>query len=208
MDLKELMGEDLYNQMIAKLGDKHKVAIVSDGKWFPKEKFDEVNTAKKNAESTLAERDTQLEQLKASVGDNAALQTQIQELQTANQETKTRYETELKDLRLTTAIKLALGDDVHDADYAVGQLDKTLISIDENGAIKSGLTEQIDSLRTNKAFLFKPKDEGAPAPSYRGAKPGEAGAGGGKPPADPTGYNAGKAIAEARNQQKQGSVTK
>lgn len=48
MDLKELLGEDLYNQVVEKAGDK-KLAVVNDGNWFPKEKFDEVNNTKNDS---------------------------------------------------------------------------------------------------------------------------------------------------------------
>lgn len=41
-ELKKLLGEELYNQLVAKLGDK-KIDIVNDGRWIPKEKFDQVN---------------------------------------------------------------------------------------------------------------------------------------------------------------------
>ncbi|MEK5167194.1 phage scaffolding protein, partial [Paenibacillus sp. FSL R5-0527] len=84
MDLKELLGEELYKQVIEKAGDKHKIAIVSDGNWFPKEKFDEVYNAKKQAETDLKERDKQLSQLQEAAKGNEALQTQIKELQEAN----------------------------------------------------------------------------------------------------------------------------
>lgn len=207
MDLKELLGEELYNQVVAKAGDK-KLAVVSDGNWFPKEKFDQVNNAKKEAEKNLQDRDTQLEQLKASAGDNEALKAQIADLQTTNATAKTEYETKLKELQLTTAIKLALGNDVHDADMALGQLDKSVITLDENGAIKSGLKEQIETLRTSKSFLFVPKTEETTTRTFTGVTPGQAGGGAGKPPGSGTGYDVGKALAEARNQQKQGSVTK
>ncbi|ADL07753.1 hypothetical protein [Thermosediminibacter oceani] len=45
MELKELLGEELFNQVMAKVGD-HKIDIVSNGQWIPKSKFDEVITEK------------------------------------------------------------------------------------------------------------------------------------------------------------------
>lgn len=41
MDLKELLGEELYKQVSEKLGDKK--LIVNDGSYLPKSKFDEKN---------------------------------------------------------------------------------------------------------------------------------------------------------------------
>lgn len=176
MDLKELLGEDLYNQVIEKTGDKHKVAIVSDGNWMPKEKFNEANTARKQAEDTLKERDQQLEQLRKASGDNETLQGQIKELQEANKAAQEKYDSDLKELRLNTALKLSLSGQVHDPDIVAGLLDKTRIELNEDGSVKGGLDDQVTSLRESKAFLFVQKEESKPA--FKGAKPAEGTPGG------------------------------
>lgn len=171
MDLKELLGEELYNQVMTKAGDK-KLAVVNDGNWFPKEKFDEVNTAKKQAESDLKERDKQLTDLKKSTGDNQALQDQITQLQADNKTASDKYEADVKALRVTTALKLALAADTHDPDLVAGLLDREKIELDESGNVKSGLDDQIKSLRESKAFLFAEKKEDK-GPVFKGAKPPE-----------------------------------
>lgn len=171
MDLKELLGDDLYNQVIEKTGDKHKVAIVSDGTWMPKEKFNEANTARKQAEDTLKERDQQLEQLRKSAGDNETLQADIKKLQDENKTVQEKYEADMKELKMDTAIKLAIGSQVHDAKYAIDHLDKSKIELNEDGSIKAGLEEQVKNLSESKAFLFVQKEDGKPA--FKGAKPAE-----------------------------------
>lgn len=138
--------------------------------WVPKHRFDEVNEAKKKAEEALRERDKQLADLKKSVGDNEELKKQIETLQAENKAAKEKYEAELKELRLTTAIKLALAGQVHDTDIVAGLLDKSKIEIDDAGNIKSGLEEQINSLRESKAFLFVQK-EPEPQPKFKGVSP-------------------------------------
>lgn len=184
MDLKELLGEELYNQIIAKAGDKHKIALVSDGNWIPKEKFNEANTAKKTAEDALKERDKQLEELSKSTGDNAALKDQITKLQSENKEVADKYTADLKELRLNTALKLALSGEAHDPDIVANLLDKSKIELDDNGTVKGGLDDQIKGLRDSKAFLFAEKQDTkttfkgtAPADGKGGAGSGE----GGKP---------------------------
>lgn len=179
MDLKELLGEELYNQVIAKAGDKHKIAIVSDGAWIPKDKFNEANEAKKKLETDLKDRDKQLADLKDAAKGNEELQAQIKKLQDDNKATKEKYDADMKDLQLNTALKLALGSDVHDADYAISQLDKSKIEIGEDGSIKAGLEDQVKSLRESKAFLFAEKQE-QPGTLFKGAKPAEGGRGGGE----------------------------
>ncbi|GJM72994.1 hypothetical protein HMSSN036_52100 [Paenibacillus macerans] len=107
MDLKELLGEELYNQVVAKVGGKHKIAVVSDGNWFPKEKFDEVNNAKKQAENDLKERDKQLTQLQEAAKGNEEMQATIKKLQDENKAASEKYEAEVKQLKVNTALKLA-----------------------------------------------------------------------------------------------------
>jgi chromosome segregation ATPase len=140
--------------------------------FVPKSQYNDVSEARKKAEEALAERDKQLESLKKSAGDNEELRKQIQALQDENQKAREKYEAEVKELRLTTAIKLALAGQVHDPDIVVGLLDKSKIEIDDSGAIKTGLEDQIKSLRESKAFLFvqEPENRG---PQFRGTKPAE-----------------------------------
>lgn len=159
MDLKELLGEELYKQVIEKAGDKHKIAIVSDGNWFPKEKFDEVYNAKKQAETDLKERDKQLSQLQEAAKGNEALQTQIKELQEANKTATEKYQKEAKELQLKTALKLKLAGKVHETalDDVLNQFDTTKIELDEHGNIKGGYDDQEKSLRESKGFYFVPE---------------------------------------------------
>src|SRR5690625_461536 len=93
MSLKELLGEELYSQVIEKAGD-NKIAIVSDGNWIPKEKFDVKNQEVKDLQEQLNNRDEQLEELKKI--DAEGLQAKIDELQQANEQTKTEYEEKLQ----------------------------------------------------------------------------------------------------------------
>lgn len=171
MDLKELLGEELHNQVLAKLGDKHKIAVVSDGNWIPKDKFNEVNEAKKQAEEALKERDKQLADLKKAAEGNEELRKQIEELQQQNKTAAEQYEAKLRDMAVTTAIKLAVAGNAHDPDLVASLMDKSKIEIDENGNVKAGLDDQIKALRESKGFLFVEKD--GTGAKFRGAKPPE-----------------------------------
>jgi len=63
MSLKEILGEELYSQVADKLGDK-KIAIVSDGNWIPKNKFDDVNTEKNEYKTQIDNLNQELGKLK------------------------------------------------------------------------------------------------------------------------------------------------
>lgn len=168
MELKELLGEELFAQVEAKVGDK-KLAVVNDGAWFPKSKFDEVNTAKKELESTLKERDTQLAELKKSAGDNEELHKQIQDLQEANKQAAKDYEDKLTNTKIDSALKLALSGKVHDEDLAISQLDRSKIKVDKDGNV-TGYEELVTGLQEAKPFLFVQKQE-TNTPQFKGMTP-------------------------------------
>lgn len=135
-----------------------------------KQQLDTVNTQ-------IQERDKQLETLRKSSGDNEALQKQITDLQAENKAAKEKYEADMKELKLTTAIKLAIGDAAHDAGLVAGLVDKGKLVLNEDGTV-AGLEEQVKAIKKDKAFLFKEEKTGA---VIKGGKPAE---GAGTPPAD------------------------
>ena len=128
------------------------------GTMIPKSSFDELNTTKKQLETDLAARDTQLEDLKKTAGASDDLKAQIQTLQDENKTAKEQYEAELKELTMTNAIKLALNGKVHDEDLASGLIDKAKLVLGDDGKVV-GLDEQLTSLKESKAFLFKSEEE-------------------------------------------------
>lgn len=130
------------------------------------------------ANAQIQDRDTQLETLKNSTGDMESLKQQIATLQSDNQAAKEKYEADMKELKLSTAIKLALGDSAQDADLVAGLFDKSKLILSEDGKVM-GLDEQVKALKKEKAFLFK--EEKSPQQQIKGGKPAE---GKGTPPAD------------------------
>lgn len=181
---------DWLRELLKKAGfDESKIdALIGDVNkelpkhFVPKSQYNDAAEAKKQAEKDIADRDKQLEELKKSAGDNEALKKQIETLQGENKTTKEQYDAKVKDLQLTTAIKLALSGQAHDPDIVAGLLDKSKIELDDSGSVKGGLDDQVKALRDSKGFLFAPKEE--KKPQFRGAKPPEGG--------DPNGGGAGE----------------
>lgn len=160
--------------MTAEMAEKAAAASQDELKsYIPKTRFDEVNAAKKKADDDIKERDKQLEDLKKSAGDNAALQEQITKLQSENKTAAEKYEAEMKALRIGTAIKLALTGEAHDPDIVATLLDKSKIELDDNGAIKGGLEDQIKGMRESKPFLFVEKQPDNKQPQFKGAAPAD-----------------------------------
>lgn len=81
--LKEPLGDELYNQVAAKLkgNDKIKLANLADGGYVGKEKFDASETTITDLRKQLADRDKDIATLKKSAGDNEALTKQLGDLQ-------------------------------------------------------------------------------------------------------------------------------
>ena len=130
------------------------------------------------ANQQVQDRDGQLEALKNATGDVEAMKQQIATLQSDNQSAKEKYEADMRDLKLSTAIKLALGDIAQDADLVMGLFDREKLILSGDGKV-TGLEEQLKALKKEKAFLFK--GEKAPQSQIKGGKPAE---GKGTPPTD------------------------
>lgn len=123
------------------------------GAMIPKSRFDELNNSKKQLETDLADRDTQLVELGKTAGLSDELKAQITQLQSANQEASEKHAAEMKELAMSNAIKLALNGKVHDEGLAASLIDKEKLVIDGENII--GLDEQLNGLKESKAFLFK-----------------------------------------------------
>ena len=154
MTKEEFVAIGLTEDMATKAAEASQTELKG---FIPKVRFDEVNDAKKKAEDGLKERDTQIETLKKTSGDSETLKTQIEELQKANKAADEKYQADLKETRLSSAIKLALTGKVHDDDLVAGLFDKTKLILGDDGKV-TGLDEQLSSIKESKAFLFKTED--------------------------------------------------
>lgn len=164
MDLKELLGEELYNKVKDKLGDKK--IMVDDGNFIPKARFDEVNEQKNEYKKMVDERDKQLEQLKEKAKGHDELTAKLTELEAQNKQTKEEYESKMAELKKNTAIDLALAKQKAKNVKAVkALLDMEKVSIDGDNLI--GIEEQLKSLKESDPYLFgdaKPKVGGGTNP--------------------------------------------
>lgn len=129
--------------------------------YVPKSRYDNVEEEKKTLQATISERDKQLVELKKNAGDNEDLKKQIRDLQDANKAAKTEYDEKMKDMRLSTAIQIAIAADAQDVGIVSGLFDKSKLILDDGKV--TGLDEQLTALKKDKPFLFKdgkPKGKG------------------------------------------------
>lgn len=157
-------------------------------------KVTDLESSVTDLQGQLAQRDTDLKDLKKKAEGSEALQTQLSTLQTKYDTETADFASKLKETQLSSALKLALAGKVHDADYAITLLDKEKVKFDKDGNVTEGLDEQIKTLQDSKSFLFVEKQEDKP-PVLKGAKPGE----GDPPGAKPTSIGAG--FAQQANKQ-------
>ena len=162
MTLKELLQKlGIAEDKIEDATQQFKAFL--DGEYVPKSRFNEVIAEKKNLETTVADRDKQLKTLKDSEGDITTLKDKITKLQAENKANALKAEQDLKNLKISTAVQLAIGDTAQDAELVANLIDKSKLILGEDGKV-TGLNEQLKELKTNKSFLFKP--EGDPKFKY------------------------------------------
>lgn len=138
----------------------------------PKQEFNEAIEAKKKLEGDIKTRDTQLEELKKKTGNAEEMQAQIKKLQEENKQAQAKYDADMKELKVTNAIKVAIAGKVQDEDIVAGLVDREKLVVGKDGSI-AGLDEQIKALQENKAFLFKDSSPAGYNPAH--------GSGGGMP---------------------------
>lgn len=151
--LKELLGEQLYNQVAEKLGDK-KYVFGPQENYIPKERFNQVIEQIKGYKAQIGERDKQLEDLKKASEGNEELAKKIKEMEEQNKKIQTEYEEKLLNSQRDYAIDLAIAKaKVKNPKAVKALLDHEKIKV-EDGKV-SGLDEQLEVIRKSDGYLFE-----------------------------------------------------
>lgn len=167
MKLEELLGEELYAQVKAKMDEingkepdklKHvRYADLSEGEYVSKGKYDSLSSELTGKQSELDKANELISSLKKSEAKNEALkakfadyEAQISQLQAQNKADK-----------LNSAVKVALlSSGASDVDYITFKLNERLnkdgitLDLDENGNVK-GLDSRISELKTAFPKMFE-----------------------------------------------------
>ena len=165
--LKNVLSKETYEKVLEEFKGKGKdgkdfEVLPNDGTYIPKSKFDDINTQKNTLETERNTLKEELDKIKNSSEDITKLKEQITNLSTTITENDKKHKEELQEQKLNSALKIAILKDVQDVDIVSSLIDKTKLTLDENGEkITMGLTEQIENLKKTKPFLFKeaPGDE-------------------------------------------------
>ena len=121
--------------------------------FVPKDKYNEVAEAKKKLEADIAERDKQLEQLKAAAGSNEELKKQIETLQAENKKAAEEWQAKVAQMQLDFAIEKALTAAKAKNTKAVkALLDLEKVKLDGDKLL--GLDDQLRELQKSDPYLF------------------------------------------------------
>lgn len=163
--LKEILGEDLFNQVKNKVSsynekaDKDKrvsIANVNGDEYVTKAKYSQLETDLNNTKTSLSTAQTTIEDLKKSNGDNADLQKKIANYETEKANLEKAHKETTEKLIKESAINAALYHEkaIH-PELLLGKFDLSKIILDENGEkVVSGIEEQMKSNKETYKDLF------------------------------------------------------
>lgn len=141
--------------------------------FIPKARFDEVNTEKKNLETTKTTLEGQLETLKNSTGDVEAMKAQITTLQAENKTKDETHAAELKKLKREAIDESILSESKAKNTKAVTALLDDIDGSLDDEAYKLLRAEQIKKLVEGEDTKFLFNTETKPGKGFKGVKPGE-----------------------------------
>ena len=122
---------------------------------IPKDKYNEVSTAKSSLETQLSERDTQLTELQKQAKGNEELEKTIKELQDANELAATKHQEELQAQKIESAIDIALtGAKARNLTAAKALLDREGLYLDKDGKTVVGLADRVKALVEGEETKF------------------------------------------------------
>ena len=157
MELKELIGEDLFKQIEPKLNEhsviisgKDEKFIKDDGTYIPKTRFNEVVEQKNLYKDSADEQARQLNDLKSKLKDNEAITKQIDDFQTQ----LTKKDSEVLDITKKYALKDALRDSgARYPDLLLAKFNLSELEVDKDGTIKD-IETKMKGIKENYPDLF------------------------------------------------------
>lgn len=163
MKLQELLGEELYSQVQAKLDEvngkepdklKHvRYADLSEGEYISKAKFDGLEAENNTNAQKLSEANKLIDQLQKAAKGSQEVQQKVEEYKAQAE----KLEAQLAQAKLDAAIQVGLlSEHATDLDYLTYKLKagQDKLELDENGKIK-GWEEKISALKTQYPAQFE-----------------------------------------------------
>lgn len=151
--LNEVLGKELYEQVIAKLGDKK--VILDDGSFIPKYRLDEKIEESKHLKSTNEKYEADINALKPLVAGNDTLAKQIADLQVENKKKDAEFLASQSKIKKSFAVKEALMNagvaDAEARELLSFKFDIDKVELDEKGQPK-GFDEAVKPMKDNPSL--------------------------------------------------------
>ncbi len=149
-----------------------KVMEALDGNFVTKTRFNEINEENKTLRQQITDRDTQLETLKKSSGDNESLKQQIADLQKQNADAQKAHEAEMNKLKLDNAVEAALvAAGAKNAKAVRSLFDESKFKLNDKGEVE-GLSDAIKAVQKSDSYMFEEKQT---QQKFTGFQPGASG---------------------------------
>lgn len=153
--LKDTLSEETYNAVASELEGKDiKLADLSKGEYVSVGKYTALETQLNNTQTLLTDTQSKLATAIANAGNNDALRQELEDLKTTNQTNmdnlKNQYESKLKTAAVMADITKAGANDPKDI---LPHINMDAVTVSDNGTM--GLSEQLESIKTAKPYLFK-----------------------------------------------------
>ena len=162
MKLEDLTSIGIDKESAEKVLSLHKEELKG---FIPKTRFDEVNSAKANAEELVKTQKAQLEDLQKNNKDNTELQTQIEKLNTDLETKQSEYEKQINDMKIQHFAENALNNEqAKNIKAVLPFLDLTDAKLNDKGEVE-GLLDKIKALKEGEetSFLFGENTQQTPA---------------------------------------------
>ena len=144
MTKEELIELGLNDDLADKVLEKHTAELTAE-----QQKNTDLTTELETAKTNITEL---TDKVKAFDG------VDVDGLKKSAQDWETKYNDDIKALKLDKAVEVALiGAKARDIGIAKSQIDTDTLKFDDDGKL-IGLNEQLDKLKTDKAFLFESAD--------------------------------------------------
>lgn len=167
MNKEDLIAMGLTEEQAKKVMDS------LDGNFVTKTRFNEVNEENKTLKKSVSDRDKQLEDLKKSSGDNAALQQQISDLQKQNADQQKAHDAEMAQLKLDNAIDAALtAAGAKNIKAVRAMIDTSKMKLGEDGTVE-GLSDAIKAVQKSDSYMFNTVQQ--KQQTFKGFQPGASG---------------------------------
>lgn len=170
--LKEILGEELFKQIAEKINahngneankdNQVKIGNLGSGEYVGKDKYDALQEALNGKDAEITNANNLIAELKKASKGNEEMQQKFTEYEAEN----ARLQTELKETKLKSAIKVGLlGEHCTDVEYVTYKLMESLkekgetLELDENDNIK-GWNDRVSGLKTQLPTHFASADNG------------------------------------------------